>query len=228
MGRNRNNGGYLAMSVKRLSVFLVVTLLLSASAAMAQPDKPWKSWFGQFQLGYAMPQGDADEVLEDGWNISGGAIYKPEGWPIGIIMELGYQQFDIEREVVNALDAEGGDMDIWTVTGGGIWSTKSQGKVNFYIEGQVGWYRTDAVLTVPGVGWVPPVCGWYWCRPGGAVGVDVITDSHTENTIGGNLGVGLTFTLGNDSQIFLEARYQYADTEQLSTEWVPVSIGYRW
>jgi hypothetical protein len=56
----------------------------------------------------------------------------------------------------------------------------------------------------------------------------VVTDSRTENVIGGNLGIGLTFTLGNDSQIFLEARYQYADTEILTTEWVPVSIGYRW
>jgi opacity protein-like surface antigen len=216
------------MSVKRLSVFLVATLLLSASAAMAQPDKPWKSWFGQIQLGYSMPQGDAGDALDDGWNISGAAIYKPEAWPVGLILELGYQQFDLSRDVLNAFEAQGGDMDIWTVTGGGMWSTKSQGKVNFYLEGQVGWYRTEAKLTEAAAIWVPGYCGWYWCYPPGWVPGDVITDSKTENVFGGNLGIGLNFNLGNDSQIYLEARYQYADTEILTTEWVPVSIGYRW
>jgi opacity protein-like surface antigen len=216
------------MSIKRLSLFLVVTLLLSASAAMAQPDKPWKSWFGQFQLGYAMPEGDAGDVFDDGWTISGAAIYRPETWPIGVIMELGYTQFDIQNDVLSALDVQGGDMDIWSVTGGGIWSTKGKGLVNFYVEGQVGWNRVSAKLTVPSVGWIPPSCWWYWCFPGGLVPADAIVDSRTDNVIGGNLGIGLTFTLGNDSQIYVEARYNYADTDPSAVEWIPVSVGYRW
>jgi hypothetical protein len=174
-----------------------------------------------------LPQGDAGDALDDGWNASGAAIYKPEAWPVGIIMELGYQQFDLSQEVIDAFESSGGDADIWTVTGGGIWSTKSQGKVDFYLQAQVGWYRTEAKLTEPGVAVVPPIC-YYWCYPGGVVGVDVVTDSKSENVFGGNLGIGLNFNLGNDSQIYLEARYQYADTEYSATEWVPISIGYRW
>ena len=58
--------------------------------------------------------------------------------------------------------------------------------------------------------------------------VDVIVGSDTSNAVGGNVGIGLTFRLGNDSQIFLEAKYQYMDTSPKSTEWVPVTIGYRW
>ena len=45
---------------------------------------------------------------------------------------------------------------------------------------------------------------------------------------GGNIGIGLAFALKNESQIYIEAKYQYADTQNKGTEWVPIQVGYRW
>ena len=45
-----------------------------------------------------MAQGDLGNVLEDGWNIAGGATYKPSEWPLGIVMELGYNDSVIYLE----------------------------------------------------------------------------------------------------------------------------------
>ena len=64
----------------RAVLLCALVAVVAAPAAEAQPDKPWKSWFPHIALQYSMPQGDADDALDDGWGLAGGATYKPEGW----------------------------------------------------------------------------------------------------------------------------------------------------
>jgi hypothetical protein len=121
-------------------------------------------------------------------------------------------------------------MDIFSITGGGIWSTSTEGSVDFYVAAGLGWYRLDVQLRDPAVALVPPGCSpwWYWCHPGGAIPVEEIVGSETQNKIGGNAGVGLTFALANDSQIYVEVKYHRMESDPVSTSWVPVTVGYRW
>jgi hypothetical protein len=56
----------------------------------------------------------------------------------------------------------------------------------------------------------------------------IIEFSDTQNKLGYSLGLGLSFTLKNDSEIYLDLRYQRMDTDPEATEWIPVYIGYRW
>ena len=49
-----------------------------------------------------------------------------------------------------------------------------------------------------------------------------------KDKIGGNAGVGLTFALANDSQIYVEVKYHRMESTPQSTSWVPVTVGYRW
>jgi len=216
------------MPIKRVVLVVLVFLLLSSTAAMAQPDKPWKSIFGNFALGYVTPVNDTADIIDPGWSLAGGVTYRPQEWPLGVWGEVSYQQEDIRRDRLNEIGSSGGDMSIWSITGGGMWGTRSQGPVDFYLNAGIGWYHRRLRITEPGVGWRPGGCGWYWCVPGGWVPVTIVTGSDTQDVIGGNAGIGLSFNLPNDSQIYLEVKYHYAKTDPAATEYIPVLLGYRW
>lgn len=211
-----------------------VVALACAPAALAQPDKPWKSWFPHVAVQYTLPQGEAGDALDDGWGLAGGVTYKPEGWKIGIPIELGFTENDIDRGFLESFvdgpppDGLAGDAQLWNLTGGVMWQTNTAGPVDFYLNANLGAYYTDVEVRVPaGVAWVPGYCGWYWCVPGGVVPVDAV-QSDSSWDFGGNLGIGLAFALNDGSQIYIEAKYQYADTPNESTTWVPIQVGYRW
>ena len=65
-----------------------------------------------------------------------------------------------------------------------------------------------------------------WCYPGCTPGT-IITDSVSSTDIGYNLGLAITFEVGDGSMIYLEARYTRIETED-ATEILPINIGYRW
>jgi opacity protein-like surface antigen len=207
--------------------------MLAASSADAQPNKPWKWVYGHVSGGYVMPQGEAGDSLDDGWNISGGATFRKQNWPVAFVVELGYNDIDIADEALWGTDEKGdpariadsGSVNVWAITGDVMWSTKNEGKAGFYIVGGVGMYYLDGKLTnsvwVPGWG-----CGWYWCAPGWWP-ADAVVGSASTWEWGYNAGVGVTFNLASDSQIFIEAKYHWIQTD-VTGEYLPIVIGYRW
>jgi len=208
-------------------IVLVMVALLCISSAWAQPRKSWKSWYGHIAGGYNSLSGDAGDVADDGLNINGGATYWPEPWPLGLTLELGFNKSDITSEAAAAADATGGNADIWSLTAGAVWSPDTDGKVGFQLSGGIGGYHLDADLTELGL-FVGPVCSpWFWwCAPGIGVG-DVIVGSVSTTKFGWNGGIGITFELESDSVIYLEAKYHSVGTK-VSTEYIPIVIGYRW
>jgi opacity protein-like surface antigen len=213
---------------KAIPVLFVTILLLTTSTAMAQPDKPWKSWFGQISVGYSAPVGDASDVLDGGWTLQGGATYKPETWPLGVWIEGAYANNDVKRSILDEVMVGNGDMDMWSITAGGSWSTK--GKVSFFINAGLGIYMREVTLTDPAVGFVPPTCSpwFYWCSPGGFVPVDQVVAQDRDTKGGVNLGIGLAFALGSESQIYIEAKYHYMNSDPEPTTWIPIVVGFKW
>jgi hypothetical protein len=197
-------------------------------SAHAQYEKTWKDWYGHFIGAYSTGSGDFGSAVDDGWMLGGGAAYYPGEWPIGIVMQLDYSEYDIARSVLNAVQSSGGDVSITALTAGGVWSARTQGTVGFAVSLGLGAYYVKGNLTEPGVG-----CGiicdpwyWWWCFPG-CTSTTVVTGSASTTRPGANLGLQLSFQLGNDSEIYLEAKYHYINT-QVSTTYVPISVGYRW
>jgi hypothetical protein len=217
------------MTVKRLVPIAVIAGLLFAPAtAVAQFDRTWKDWFGHFAVGYSGVQGDLGHILKDGWNISGGATYKPSEWPLGIVMELGYNDFGMTGDALDYFESSGGSGTIWSLTAGGIWAAKTSGKVGFNLQAGVGGYYVKGRLTEPGR-ICGPICDpfypwWCWwdCVPG-----NVVTDSVSSTNFGYNFGAAITFELNNDSVIYLEAKYHWVDTRE-ATKFMPIVVGYRW
>ena len=45
---------------------------------------------------------------------------------------------------------------------------------------------------------------------------------------GWNAGLGWAFEVGTGSQIYIEARFNSINTSPLGTDYLPLTIGYRW
>ena len=226
-------------TVKRKHVVPVVLLMvfLFASSAWAQrPDKSWKSWFGHFAGGYDFASGDFGDLVDDGWQLSGGATWWPETAPVGLRLDLGYNNFDINSETIKAIDdatentVTGGDVDIWSLTANVIWGPDTGGTVGFYLTGGIGAYYYDATIGRPGA-FTGVICDpWYpfWCYPGLVPGT-VVEGSQSGTEWGYNAGLGISFEVGQSgSQLYLETIYNSVQTDKVSSDYIPLVVGFRW
>ena len=221
-----------------ICVFLLGALILTSTAVSAQPrpDKDWKNWFGHIGGSYVIPQGDAGDVLDDGYAFLGGATYQPEDWPIGIRFELDWNEMDLSNEALDRINdaieqdghITGGDYSSWALTINGTFGSRN-GK-GFYGLFGVGYYDTETRVTNTGLVYYPPICSpWYWwCVPGGVGPGTIVRGKHTASEIGWNVGIGWAFQVGLASQLFIESRYHSVDSSPESTEYLPITIGYRW
>jgi hypothetical protein len=215
----------LKISVLIAAVFAFTALPRSADA---QLDKPWKDWYGHVAGGWVGVQGDAGDVLEDGWTISGGATFKPGEWPLGIVIEGGYSGFDMTRSALDYFESSGGDADVWSLTTGAVWATKTSGSIGFSLKAAVGGYYVSAQLKEPAYV-CGPICDpyfpwycWWGCTPG-----SVITDKRSATEFGYEIAAAVHYKLGSDSTVYLEAKYQWIDT-RVSSKFMPVVIGFQW
>ena len=55
----------------------------------------------------------------------------------------------------------------------------------------------------------------------------IVTDSQATGDFGFNLALGLTFAVGTDSMVYVQAQYNSQQAET-SLEWVPLVVGFRW
>jgi opacity protein-like surface antigen len=219
------------VNLNRVASLLAVVGLLAAVPVEAQFEKDWKGWYGQVGVGYALPQGDAGDAIEDDLWWTGGATYYPERWPVGIMLELAYSNHDIRSDVLEPIQPPEerieGDVTVWSLTANAVWSPRLGESAGFYAVGGIGAYRVEGSLSAPGsysgVGCDP----WlWWCSPELAPGDPVVTDESTTE-LGINLGVGVSFEVGLSSELYIELRYHRVDTPE-ATELLPFIIGYRW
>jgi hypothetical protein len=215
------------MSIKRITNVALVLLVLAGTSAIAQPDKG-KSWYGYVAGGWTEGYGDLGDLTDSGWNLNGGFNFRPDDWAVGIFGELGYNAFGVTGAVKEAVEVTGGDIDIWSLTGGLLWDPRLKGAVSPYLGAGLGYYRIDGQLTqrapVSGI-WCSP--WWpYYCYPATGVG-DIVVASAATNEWGWNVRGGLAFTLGSLSQIYIEVQYNAIQAER-TIEYIPIVVGFKW
>jgi opacity protein-like surface antigen len=200
--------------------------LIAVTPASALPVKG-KAWTGNFAFGYNYLQGRAADLAEDDWYFTAGAVYKPPAWRVGIFMSLSYSNHNIDRDILNELDVDGGDITDVTGAAGIHFALPTKGHVGFYGQAGIAEHWLDANLTEPalisGV-----VCDpwWWWCAPAAVEG-DVIVDSETTMRFGYNAAVGLTFPLASGSELYVEFRMDWIDMSE-TVRYMPVTFGWRW
>jgi hypothetical protein len=220
---------------------LLLVVPFGSAVAGGRPDKIGKNWFGHFGGGFSMAQGDVENILDDEVYFNGGATYWPDDWAAGVDLDFSFSNYEFSREALDAINDEitaggapgevtGGDVNVWGLNASGVWSPFSKNK-GLYVLGGVGMYYVDAVLTDEGIVYYPPVCDpWYWwCYPGGVGPGTFVTDHESSVEFGWNGGIGFSFEVGMEgAQVYLEARYQSIEMEHRTSDFLPLTIGYRW
>jgi len=214
----------------RVSFAVLVIAVAAASYARAQEVK------GHFGFGPSFPQGNANDFLDSGWAIHGGATWYGKR-SIGLRLDVGYDWFDIKDSVLDTIDTDpstpvaieppdNGDANTWSGTLNLFWESKNAGHVRFYLTGGAGVYYNKWNISQDGYAagyW----CDWYWgiCYPG-VVPAEFLIQSGSSWDWGVNAGVGIAFPT-HSGEIYVEADYHWIDSEN-SAQMVPVTIGYRW
>jgi hypothetical protein len=216
--------------MKHASWFVAVLVLAFATVvpAMADDSGPVQ---GYIAGGYSEPLGHAADLVTGGWNISGGAIFRPNpAKPFGLRVDLGFNTWDATQSAINnyqgtgAAYVDGGYANMWTLTTDAIFHFGKPGRVGGYIGLGIGGYRRYAALTnyVTQIGYI---CDpWWGCYYAPVTGSQTVAHD-TLTKFGYNASLGMTFPVG-PGEMYLEARYHYV-VGSPATEFLPILLGYR-
>jgi opacity protein-like surface antigen len=236
MPRDRRTAGcsYLALATLAL-------LAAGSASAGGRPEDTSRNWFGEVSGGWAFPQSDASDLLDDDFIVSGGATYWPAARKFGINLQAGYTSFDLTDEAIadvnrlialdpnNSGSVDGGDVESWHFTANVIWSPNDRDN-GLYLTGGIGAYRLKGTVTETSLVYFPPFCDpwyWWWCVPGGFGTGNVVRGSDSTTEFGYNLGLGYGWRM-REGVFFIEARYHFVSTDTEDLEYVPLLFGFRW
>lgn len=225
----------------KLGVAVLVTLAVTTASAGGRPGDNSRDWFGHFGGGWSFTNGKTADVLDDDWTLTGGALYWPSDWPIGVSIEAAYSDFNLSRaakqRINDAIDQDpnndgdisGGGADYWQLAINGIWSLGQDSSQGLYLTGGIGWYHVTGQLEDTGLVYYPPICDpWYWwCYPGGVGPGTFIVGKKSTDEFGWNLGAGYSFDV-NSGQVYIEAKYTQIQWGKENIEYIPLTFGFRW
>jgi hypothetical protein len=185
--------------------------------------------------GISIPTGQAGKSLDTGWRIDGGATFYPSKKPIGFRVDLAWDWWDVSNSFLDKVDTspnvpgtqspDDGDARSIRTTFNVLWEPAHKGTIGFYLTAGAGVYYLYADLgnydyynTI--------YCDWWYCYPVTVTGEYTIKDE-SKWEWGANAGAAITFELQSGSQFYIEADYEWVDTQHSAT-WIPVSFGWRW
>jgi len=136
-------------------------------------------------------------------------------------------------QVALQTNAVSGHGNLFAFTGGYKLELRGRKLGTYFIAGG-GWYYRTATLskTVPAGTPIPCSPFWLWwgydCSTGAVVGN--LTEVHSNASAPGvNGGVGLTFRVGEAPfRMFVESRYHFAPTKNISTQFITITWGLRY
>jgi len=221
----------------RSTLLVLAAALLLAPAAFAQQyygssygpyfDDSYP-WHGFVYGGFSQPTGNANDVLQGGWDVGGGALFRPTGSPLGLRLELNYSS----NNATNSTLSQSAQQTGLVVTGGwtDLWSATVNGEARFplgrgvyaYAVAGIGAYY--AQLNIQGFAngyscypW------WYYCYYGNGY----VTAYNDVTKFGWNAGGGVSWLLRNGMTLFVEGRYNDMQTSPQALEYVLVNFGVR-
>jgi opacity protein-like surface antigen len=203
--------------------FGVVFMLFATRASADQ-----HGWTFDFGAGTTPTTGEIRSRLTTGWNVDFRAGHDFSNG-LGLIGDVTYNGFGVTNEVLQSLQVPNGNARLWSVTAGPRWRFSVGDNVHPYVLGGVGWYRRTVDFTQPTVGVIDVIDPWWGYIGSVLVPANQILGSVTKDAVGANAGGGVSVTLGDSGvALFVEARYQFANTKPTSTAAVPVTFGMHW
>jgi len=184
--------------------------LLIAATANAQgtsnaPARPWKIGGA---LGATIPLGDFSDGADLGWHLGGLFEYKQPSFPVTWRGEITYHRNGLKDDFFSGQIPGVGNLDgnfsMFNVVANALYAFGDKAKTaRPYIIGGLGLYKVKATASYQGID---------------------ISDSQTK--FGINVGGGFEFALsGFDT--FVEARFHSVFTDNSSTNFIPISFGFK-
>jgi opacity protein-like surface antigen len=176
--------------------------------------------------GFTQPVGNTGRHLNEGWNIGGGVGYNFNSY-LGAMVQLDYNSFGINGTTLTNIGVPGGDVHIFSATLDPIVHLNPQGHLDVYLIGGGGLYHRTQEFTQPSVATVTgfdPFFGFFQA----AVPATSILASYSVNKPGANIGAGVALGTKWHGKFFAEARYHHIFLGNGHTDYIPVSLGFRW
>lgn len=184
-----------------------------------------------------VPVNSTAEVVSIGWGAVAGIGYNFNQHH-ALIGEFLWNRVNASSGQLQPLQAAlqstplSGNADIFAVTGNYRYELRGR-LLGTYLIGGGGWYLRNTSLSKtitvgPGTICRPAWLWWGFTCTSGTVTASQSASSNA-NALGANVGMGVTVRVGEAPyRFYTEARYNYAPTRNISTQFVTVAVGIRY
>lgn len=233
--------------MKRRNLILLgaaVVLLVSLRPLHAQDDEEDCGDECRINTNLAMvinvPANPTAQVATTGWGAVAGV-----GWNMNkrsaLIGEFMWNRMYANDAAIQAIQAAvpqptgtlNGSVNLYMVTANYRFELRGR-RLGAYAIGGGGWYLRDTHLSQSITVGTTTVCtsAWLWwgfrCSSGTVTASQTLAGS-SSNVLGGNAGGGVTVRVGKAPyRLYAEARYHYAPTQGITTQFVAIALGIRY
>lgn len=207
------------------SLFTLFALTLATGVSYCQTEN---SKF-TFDLGAGFTESvgaTRTELNKTGWNIGGGAGYNFTK-NIGMMADLNYTSLGINGATLGSFGAPGGNVGLFTAMLDPIVHVSPFHHVDFYLTGGGGMVRQRQEFTAPATATAEVYSPFFGFYPV-AFGTTQAYNLYSVVKPGFDTGGGIQFGSRWHGKFFAEARYYHMFNTNSHTDFIPVTVGFRW
>jgi hypothetical protein len=208
-----------------MNTFLKTTTIILCFAGIAAAQEG-NRFIVDLGFGFTNPVGNTGRHLDEGWNLQGGFGYNFSPW-VGAKIDLGYNSFGINSTTLNNIGVPNGSVSVFSATLDPIVHLNPRGHFDVYLTGGGGLFHRYQEFSQPAAATVTgfdPFFGFYPVT----VPVNQILGSYSVNKPGIDVGAGFAVGTKFHGKIFAEAKYDRIFLGNYHTDYLPVTVGYRW
>ncbi len=215
----------------RLSLLALLTLIC-VQPIRAQDSEKINSSLGTLA---SVPMHSTSDFASLGWGFTAGVGYNFNRYNAVIGEFLWNRNYSTNgASISNSTGVtSGGASDIYGITGNYRFELRGK-RFGTYLIGGGGWYLRQnhleqKVAISSGTTCTTALVWWgATCTPGSVTSEETL-DSYGVSALGGNAGLGLTWRVGEPPyRFYAEARYHYAPTDNIKTQFVNCTFGIRY
>ena len=170
--------------------------------------------------GFTTALGDTGRYVNNGWNLGAGFGYNFSSY-FGAVLDLNYNSMGLTGAQLFNYGVSNGGLHVFSATVDPIVHLTPKLPVDVYVTGGGGLYRRAEAYSVPTLTAPPAYNPFFGFAPSGLV------DYYSSVKPGIDAGIGLAFASKWKGKFFVEARYNRI-IANYHTDYLPVTIGYRW